>query len=254
MRLDCWRECRDCYNKQGLLSPTYGLAHISPALAILPRHVLLAAVPGSAPSHLVYLLELATGIAVETRDSWGPHHGATWNHYTRAYGLECGFSARCDRVHRSRPGDIVITETAFPFSLHGDSDINVADKLARYDSFNDVDLVILLVRNPFDAMVLHDIGPELAEAFMHAWAHHADYWILRSSPEPVLIVRAEDLLKYPEHVLGRILIESGIRDRFFTPALASDIADVVKEWRKPCPKFFLFCTRKKSNISTNWDD
>ena len=51
---------------------------------------------------------------------------------------------------------------------------------------------------------------------------------------PVLIVRAEDLLRNPEHVLGRILIESGMLKQ--SAVLVSMISEITKEWHTECQK------------------
>ena len=218
---------------EALKQAPYGLGDLLTPLVSNTKHILLTAAPGAGMAHLVYLLESVTGLAVESRDAWASRQDLTLSDFTHAYSEECGWSEQCADVRRSGAGDLIITETTFPFNVHGDSDKSVADKLKEYSSFTTANLVVLLVRNAIDAMILQDVGVDEADSFMYAWAHHADFWVLRESTTPVLIVRFEDLMQYPEHTLGRILQAAGL---WYAPNIAktiseSEIALAADKWR-----------------------
>ena len=193
-------------------SRPYGLNDAVHAFSARSGKIVLTGSPGSGMAHLVYLLEAATGLAVETRDDWAQHHAATWSEYTHAWARPCGWSGLCDTTRRSsqQADDPIIIATSFPFDIHGESGLSVANKLDLYHRYDDADLVVVLVRNPYDAMVLQDIGLSDSNAFMEAWSHHADYWVLRESAVPVVIVRFEDVLRTPEWVIGRIMLLAGL--------------------------------------------
>ena len=199
----------------------FGLGNRTSSVCSNPQRVVIAGSPGSGLAHIVYLMELVTGTPIEYND----------------FTPKCGWSERCDHVRQRLTGQVSIEATTFPFpdepdksrkEPHGDT---VSDKLDRMDDLRKADCVVLLVRNAFDAYALKTVRPGLYQEsdFIENWAQHVDYWTLTTTGTPTVVVRFEDVMLAPEHIIGQMVQTIGLWDRLSIDASRLKLA--VKAWQ-----------------------